>query len=160
MDKRDLIPNISEHITYKEATTSNKAKQLGISNTPNEKELRAMKLLADKVFEPLRKWYGKPIQVTSFFRSAKINEAIGGVQKKNTISQHVKGEAIDIDTVSDNKKLFDYIKDNLTFDQLIWEYGTDANPDWVHVSYSEIRNRKQVLRAVRKNGKTVYLPYK
>ena len=60
MDKRDLIPNISEHITYKEATTSNKAKQLGISNTPNEKELRAMKLLADKVFEPLRKWYGKP----------------------------------------------------------------------------------------------------
>ena len=119
-----------------------------------------MKLLADKVFEPLRKWYGKPIQVTSFFRSAKINKAIGGVQKGNSVSQHVLGQAVDIDTVSDNKKLFDYIKDNLTFDQLIWEYGNDNAPDWVHVSYSEVRNRKQVLRAVRKNGKTVYLPYK
>ena len=160
MDKKELIPNISEHITYKEATASNKAKQLGISNTPSEKELRAMKLLAEKVFEPLRKWYGKSIQVTSFFRSAKINEAIGGVQKKNTVSQHVKGEAIDIDTVSDNRKLFDYIKDNLPFDQLIWEYGNDNAPDWVHVSYSEIRNRKQILRATKSGGKTVYLPYK
>ena len=160
MDKKDLMPNISEHITYKEATASNKAKQLGISNTPNEKELRAMKLLADKVFEPLRKWYGKPIQITSFFRSAKINKAIGGVQKGNSVSQHVLGQAVDIDTVSDNKKLFDYIKDNLTFDQLIWEYGTDANPDWVHVSYSEVRNRKQVLRATKSGGRTVYLPYK
>ncbi len=156
MDKKDLMPKISEHITYAEATASNKAKQLGISNTPNERELRAMKLLAEKVFEPLRKWYGKPIQITSFFRSAKINRAIGG----SATSQHSLGQAIDIDTVSDNKKLFDYIKDNLTFDQLIWEYGTDANPDWVHVSYSEVRNRKQVLRAVRKNGKTIYLPYK
>lgn len=148
--------NISEHITYAEATVSNKAKQLGISNTPNERELRAMKLLAEKVFEPLRKWYGKPIQVTSFFRSAKINKAIGG----SATSQHSLGQAIDIDTVSDNKKLFDYIKDNLPFDQLIWEYGTDANPDWIHVSYSEVRNRKQVLRATRNGGKTVYLPYK
>ena len=156
MDKKELIPNISEHITYKEATASNKAKQLGISNTPNEKELRAMKLLADKVFEPLRKWYGKPIQVTSFFRSAKINKAIGG----SATSQHSLGQAIDIDTVSDNKKLFDYIKDNLTFDQLIWEYGNDNAPDWVHVSYSEIRNRKQILRATKSGGKTVYLPYK
>lgn len=156
MDKKELIPNISEHITYKEATASNKAKQLGISNTPNEKELRAMKLLADKVFEPLRKWYGKPIQVTSFFRSAKINKAIGD----SATSQHSLGQAIDIDTVSDNKKLFDYIKDNLTFDQLIWEYGNDNAPDWVHVSYSEIRNRKQILRATKSGGKTVYLPYK
>ena len=156
MDKKELIPNISEHITYKEATASNKAKQLGISNTPNEKELRAMKLLADKVFEPLRKWYGKPIQVTSFFRSAKINKAIGG----STTSQHSLGQAIDIDTVSDNRKLFDYIKGNLPFDQLIWEYGNDNAPDWVHVSYSEVRNRKQVLRATKSGGKTVYLPYK
>ena len=154
------MPNISEHITYAEATVSNKAKQLGISNTPNEKELRAMKLLAEKVFEPLRKWYGKSIQVTSFFRSAKINKAIGGVQRGNTVSQHARGEAVDIDTTSDNRKLFDYIKDNLPFDQLIWENGDDNIPAWIHVSYSETRNRKQVLRAVRKNGKTVYLPYK
>lgn len=152
--------SISEHITYAEATVSNKAKQLGISNTPNEKELLAMKLLAKKVFEPLRKWYGKPIQVTSFFRSAKINKAIGGVQRGNTVSQHARGEAVDIDTVSDNRKLFDYIKDNLPFDQLIWENGDDNTPAWVHVSYSEVRNRKQVLRATRNGGKTVYLPYK
>ena len=156
MDKKDLIPNISEHITYKEATASSKAKQLGISNTPNEKELRAMKLLADKVFEPLRKWYGKPIQVTSFFRSAKINKAIGG----SATSQHSFGQAVDIDTVSDNKKLFDYIKDNLPFDQLIWENGDDNVPGWIHVSYTETHNRKQVLRAVRRGGKTIYLPYK
>ena len=148
--------SISEHITYAEATVSNKAKQLGISNTPNERELKAMKLLAETIFEPLRKWYGKPIQVTSFFRSAKINKAIGG----SATSQHSLGQAIDIDTVSDNKKLFDYIKDNLVFDQLIWEYGDDNTPAWIHISYTETRNRKQVLRAVRKNGKTVYLPYK
>ena len=147
--------NISEHITYTEATVSNKAKQLGISNTPNEKELRAMKLLAEKVFEPLRKWYGKPIQVTSFFRSAKINKAIGG----SATSQHSLGQAIDIDTTSDNRKLFDYIKDNLVFDQLIWEYGNDSAPDWVHVSYSEVRNRKQVLRATKSGYITAYLPY-
>ena len=152
--------NISEHITYAEATVSNKAKQLGISNTPNERELKAMKLLAEAVFEPLRKWYGKPIQITSFFRSAKINKAIGGVQRGNTVSQHARGEAVDIDTVSDNRKLFDYCKDNLPFDQLIWENGDDNVPGWIHVSYTETRNRKQVLRAVRKNGKTIYLPYK
>lgn len=152
--------SISEHITYAEATVSNKAKQLGISNTPNERELKAMKLLAEKVFEPLRKWYGKPIQVTSFFRSAKINKAIGGVQRGNTVSQHARGEAVDIDTTSDNRKLFDYIKDNLPFDQLIWENGDDNTPAWIHVSYSETRNRKQVLRATRNGGKTVYLPYK
>ena len=152
--------NISEHITYAEGTVSNKAKQLGISNTPNERELKAMKLLAEKVFEPLRKWYGKPIQVTSFFRSAKINKAIGGVQRGNTVSQHARGEAVDIDTTSDNRKLFDYIKDNLVFDQLIWENGDDNVPGWIHVSYTETRNRKQVLRATRNGGKTVYLPYK
>ena len=152
--------NISEHITYAEATVSNKAKQLGISNTPNERELKAMKLLAEAVFEPLRKWYGKPIQITSFFRSAKINKAIGGVQRGNTVSQHARGEAVDIDTTSDNRKLFDYCKDNLPFDQLIWENGDDNVPGWIHVSYTETRNRKQVLRAVRKNGKTIYLPYK
>lgn len=152
--------NISEHITYAEATVSNKAKRLGISNSPNERELKAMKLLAEKVFEPLRKWYGKPIQVTSFFRSAKINKAIGGVQRGNTVSQHARGEAVDIDTTSDNRKLFDYIKDNLVFDQLIWENGDDNTPAWIHVSYTETRNRKQVLRAVRRGGKTIYLPYK
>lgn len=152
--------SISEHITYAEATVSNKAKQLGISNTPNEHELRAMKLLAEKVFEPLRKWYGKPIQVTSFFRSAKINKAIGGVQRGNTVSQHARGEAVDIDTTSDNRKIFDYIKDNLPFDQLIWENGDDNVPGWIHVSYTETRNRKQVLRAVRSGGRTIYLPYK
>ena len=115
-----------------------------------------MKLLAEAVFEPLRKWYGKPIQVTSFFRSAKINKAIGG----SATSQHSLGQAIDIDTVSDNRKLFDYIKGNLPFDQLIWENGDDNTPAWIHVSYTETRNRKQILRATRKNGKTVYLPYK
>jgi len=136
---------ISEHITLSEAIKSQTAIRKGIDNTPNSEQIAAMKLVAEKVFEPIRAHFGKPIGISSFFRSVKLNKAIGGAAS----SQHCKGEAIDIDGdilggVS-NRMIFDYVRTNLTFDQLIWEYGTDLYPAWVHVSYKAKGNRRQVL---------------
>jgi len=146
--------NISKHITYNEAVYSDTAKRLGIKNTPNEEQLVNMKIVANFVFEPLRNHFNTNIGISSFFRSKALNKAIKGSKS----SQHVKGEAIDIDAdiynKITNKQIFDYVKDNLEFDQLIYEYGTDENPDWVHVSYTMDRpNRKQILRTTRVNGK-------
>lgn len=143
--------NISAHITYAEATrTSAKA-----DNTPNAEQLAAMKLLAVNVFEPLRALVGRPIIISSMFRSEKYNYLIGGARN----SQHCKGEAMDIKLPGQNKSLFEIIKNQLPFDQLIWEFGTDKEPAWVHVSYKATSNRKQVLRAIRVNGKTKYIAY-
>ena len=148
---------ISKHISYKEATRSATALRLGIDNVPNEYELQNMEIVAKKVFEPLREAVNVPIKINSFFRSEKLNKAIGGSSK----SQHCQGRAIDIDDVYGNVSnayMFYYIKDNLDFDQLIWEFGTDGNPDWVHVSYvDEHSNRKRCLKAVREDGKTKYI---
>ena len=153
------MKKISKHISYKEATQSTTAIRLGIDNTPFEYELGNMKAVAENIFEPLRKWVGGAIKVTSFFRSTKLNEAIGGSAR----SQHCEGRAIDIDDVyghKTNAEMFDYIKNNLDFDQLIWEFGTEQNPDWLHVSYvSPERNRGRILKAIKENGKTKYLNY-
>ena len=115
-----------------------------------------MGILADNLFEPLRKWVGGPIKINSFYRSPELNTAIGG----STSSQHCQGRAVDLDDTfghKTNAQMFYYIKDNLDFDQIIWEYGDDLNPDWVHVSYvSESENRARALRAKRENGKTTY----
>jgi len=140
--------NISPHITYAEATrTSAQA-----DNTPNAEQLKAMRLLADNVFEPLRAIVGQPIIITSFFRSEKVNELIGGA----STSQHTKGEAIDIKLPGRNKSLFEIIRNQLPFDQLIFEMGSDTEPAWVHVSYKATGNRKEVLRAKIIKGKPVY----
>lgn len=147
---------ISEHITYEEATHSFTAKRLGIKNNPTKYQQANMEVLAAKVFEPLREWVGGAIKVNSFYRSRKLNEAIGG----SPLSQHCEGRAIDIDDVyghKTNAEMFNYIKDNLDFDQLIWEFGNKKNPDWVHVSYvDEDSNRKNVLIAEVINGVTHY----
>ncbi|MDG1476719.1 MAG: D-Ala-D-Ala carboxypeptidase family metallohydrolase [Vicingaceae bacterium] len=148
------VLKISKNISYKEGTHSNTAIRRRIKNEPNEAQLKAMKTLAKKVFEPLRENFGEPIRVNSFFRSIALNKAIGG----SRTSQHCSGEAIDMDGMNGvtNKKIFDYIKKNLDFDQLIWEFGNDKNPDWVHVSYKSAKeNRKQVLKAVA-DGNPVY----
>jgi D-alanyl-D-alanine dipeptidase len=151
------MSNISKHITLKEATYSATGEAKKIDNSPTAEHLANMKLLAEKVFEPVREWYGKPIKINSFYRSKALNMAIPG---SSLTSQHSKGEAMDMDTASDNKKIFEYIKNNLDFDQMIWEFGTAENPDWVHVSYKASGNRKQILRAKKVNGKSTYESYK
>ena len=147
---------ISEHISHKEGVYSITATRRGIDNDPNDEQLNNMELLAERVFEPLRKWVGGPIKINSFFRCLELNTAIGGSKK----SQHMKGQAIDIDDtfgVVANSDMYNYIKNNLDFDQMIWEFGDDDNPNWVHVSYvSKEVNRNRCLRAYKGNGKTLY----
>jgi len=149
---------ISKHITWEEATKSATAEKKEIANVPSEVEIVAMKKLAKEIFEPLREWAGEPIRVNSFYRSAELCEAIGS----KATSQHTKGQAIDIDAMGEktNADLFNYIKNNLNFDQLIWEYGDDENPDWVHISYVGVNgNRNRILKAVKKGKKTIYEIY-
>jgi zinc D-Ala-D-Ala carboxypeptidase len=131
--------NISKHITFNEATKSPTAIRNGIKNEPNAQELSNMKLVAEKCFEPLREWYGKPIKVNSFFRCDKLNTLVKG----SKTSQHVEGKAIDMDAGSkqENKKLFEWCKANLVFDQIINEYDYS----WVHISYNASKNRNQIL---------------
>jgi len=148
---------ISEHISYKEATRSVTALRLGIDNTPNEYQLQNMEIIAKNVFEPLRKAVGGPIKINSFMRVEKLNQAIGGSSR----SQHCQGRAMDLDDTYGywtNAEMYHYIKNNLDFDQIIWEFGTDENPDWVHVSYVDAdSNRKRCLKAIKENGKTKYI---
>jgi len=147
---------ISNHISYKESIKSNTAIRKGIDNIPGQYELTNMQIIAEKIFEPLRNWVGGPIAINSFYRSKELNSIIGGSSK----SQHCEGRAIDLDDTygyKTNAEMFNYIKDNLNFDQLIWEFGNKENPDWVHVSYvSEEQNRNRCLIAEKTNGKTQY----
>ena len=147
---------ISKHISYKEGVYSNTAIRRGIDNDPNEEQLENMKLIANEVFEPLRVWVGGPIKINSFFRSPELNTAIGG----SKTSQHCKGQAMDIDDTfgkATNAEMYHWIKEHMDFDQMIWEFGDDDNPNWVHVSYvSEDKNRNRCLKAYKKDGKTKY----
>ena len=147
---------ISEHISYKEGVYSNTATRRGIDNNPNDEQLKNMELIADEVFEPLRNYVGGPIKINSFFRCPELNTAIGGSSK----SQHCKGQAIDIDDTygrMTNAEMYHWIKDHLEFDQMIWEFGDDDNPNWVHISYvSSGENRNRCLKAYKDNGKTKY----
>ncbi len=153
---------LSEHLDLSEVIRSESAKRNGISNMPTPLHIENFKILAEKVFEPIRMNFRCPIHISSGYRSAELNKCIGG----SATSQHCSGEAIDIDMDGSpngvtNKMVFDFIKDNLEFDQLIWEFGTKENADWVHVSYESTgKQRKQILRAVKSNGKTTYEPYK
>ena len=151
------MKNISEHITYKEGVYSITALRLGLNNDPTKAHLSNMELLAEKVFEPLRKHINGPIKINSFYRGPELNKAIGGSSK----SQHCEGRAIDIDDVygyMSNADMYEYIKNNLSFDQMIWEFGNSDNPDWVHVSYvNEEANRNRCLLAYKdENNKTKY----
>jgi hypothetical protein len=150
---------LSTNLSLAEVTRSETAKRRGISNMPTPEHIENFKKLAVNIFQPIREHFGKPILISSGYRSAELNKAIGG----SLSSQHSSGEAIDIDmdgTDITNAQIFNYIKDNLNFDQMIWEFGTDANPDWVHVSFAANRSqRKQILVAKKVNGKTTYTPY-
>jgi len=148
---------ISKHISYKEGVYSTTALRRNIENKPNEEQLANMKLIGEKIFEPLRKYVGGPIKINSFFRGADLNKAIGG----STTSQHCKGQAMDIDDTfghKTNADMYRFIKENLDFDQMIWEFGDDDNPNWVHVSYvSPEKNRKVCLKAYKDKGRTKYM---
>jgi len=151
------MQKISKNISYKEGVYSITADRLGLENKPNEEQLANMKEIAEKVFQPLRTWVNAPIKINSFYRSPELNKAIGGSSK----SQHCHGQAIDIDDTyghATNADMFMYIRENLDFDQMIWEFGDDKNPNWVHVSYvSPENNRNRCLKAYRENGKTKYM---
>lgn len=151
---------LSEHLELSEVIRSESAKRRGINNMPTDEHIKNLKLLAENIFEPIRANFRQPIRISSGYRSQSLNAAIGGAIN----SQHSTGEAIDIDmdgTDVHNKEIFNFIKERLPFDQLIWEFGNEQNPDWVHVSYSSTGSqRKQVLRAIKENGKTKYIPYK
>jgi len=148
---------LSTHLDLSEVTRSESAKRNQISNMPTGEHIANFMILAEKVFEPIREHFGVPIHISSGYRSVELNRLIKG----SSSSQHCKGQAIDIDMDGTsngvtNKMVYDYIKDNLEFDQLIWEFGDNTNPDWVHVSYSEGKNRGQKLKAIKSNGKTSY----
>jgi len=146
---------LSEHLDLSEVIRSESAKRHGISNMPTKEHIANFMLLAEKIFEPIREHFGVPIRISSGYRSKELNSKIGG----SSSSQHCSGEAIDIDmdgTTISNKQIFDFIKDNLEFDQLINEF----NYSWVHVSYeSSGKQRKQILNAYKANNKTKYSPY-
>jgi len=150
------MKNISTHISYKEAIYSDTAIRLNIKNEPSDYEISNMVNLANNIFEPLREFVGGAIKITSMFRCNELNVAIGGAKR----SQHREGRAMDIDDTfghKTNAEMFNFIRENLNFDQLVWEFGTDENPNWVHVSYvSDEENRNRCLKAERVNGKTVY----
>ena len=145
---------ISKHLSLEEATHSETADKMGIvNNNPNLSVIANMKLLAEKAFEPVREHFKTPIYVSSMYRGLNLNQAL----KSSIASQHCSGQAMDIDNVKpSNKEIFDYIKNNLEFDQLINEFDYS----WIHVSFSNVKNRKQILKAKKVNNKTVYENFK
>jgi hypothetical protein len=149
---------LSKNLRLDEVVKSTTAKRLGINNEPDEWTTENLRQVAINIFQPLRDSFGCPIYVSSGYRSADLNTAIGGSSR----SQHVEGRALDLDADvyggCSNAQIFNWIKDNLEFDQLIWEFGDQDNPDWVHVSYVyDGINRKRCLKACRDdNGKTYY----
>lgn len=149
---------ISEHLALAECIRSDYAKRNGINNTPDSLTINKMIVWAQNIFEPVRNHFGVPIFLSSMYRCLKLNTAIGGASS----SQHVSGEAGDIDMDGSdhgvtNKDVFEFIRKNLKFDQLIWEFGDELNPDWVHVSFNaDGKQRGEVLRARKIKGRTIY----
>lgn len=141
-----------------ELTRSDRATKQGIANTPTPEHEENLLALVTHVLLPLRKAMGGPIKVTSGYRSPKLNAATPG---SSVTSQHSHGQAADIVTGGGftNAAMFEYIRKNLPFDQMIWEFGTKKEPAWVHVSYREKKRRGQVLRAVKSGGSTIYQPW-
>jgi hypothetical protein len=147
---------LSENLTLREAIKSNTATRLGIKNEPEQWEINNLRAVAENIFQPVRDHFGVPIGVSSGYRCKELNKAIGG----SKYSQHMIGEALDIDADIygrvTNAEIFNYIKNNLEWDQMIWEFGDDDEPNWVHVSYKESgSNRRQLKRAYR-DSKGIY----
>ena len=149
---------LCKNLSLSEVTKSITARRLGIDNTPDEWTTENLRKTAENIFQPLRDAFKCPIYVSSGYRSSDLNAAIGGSRR----SQHVEGRALDLDADvfkrCTNSQIFNWIRENLEFDQLIWEFGDTDNPDWVHVSYvHDGFNRKRCLKACRDDeGKTYY----
>lgn len=145
---------ISKHLELAELIRSESAKRLGITNMPTQEHIDNLKQLAENIFEPIREHFKHPIYISSGYRSQALNAAI---PNSSVNSQHSRGMAIDIDmdgTEIKNSDIFEFAK-TLPFDQLIWEFGTKDNPDWIHISYSPL-HRRQILYATKEKGKTRY----
>jgi hypothetical protein len=148
---------LSKSFTLNELTKSQEATRLGIDNIPNEQHIENLKILCEKILQPLRDYYGMPVSVSSGYRSVALCEAIGSSAK----SQHTKGQAADFEIFGvANKELADFITQNLEYDQCILEFWNENEPNsgWVHCSYSKEGNRKQYLKAQKVSGKIVYSP--
>ena len=148
---------LSKNLSLSEVTKSNTAIKNGIDNTPTMEHMENLRAVAANIFQPMRDHFNIPIAITSGYRGEELNKIIGG----SLTSQHCKGEALDIDADVykgiTNAEIFNYIALSLDFDQLIWEFGDEDQPNWIHVSYTESRpNRKEKLAAYRDNGKTRY----
>lgn len=150
---------LSKNLYLSEVTKSQTAIQKGIKNEPTKEEIQNLKDIAENIFQPIRDHFKVPIGISSGYRSKKLNQIIGG----SKTSEHMSGRALDIDADIygniTNKQIFDFIRKNLEFNQLIWEFGDDNNPDWVHVSFDKGNNKKRVLRAGRDKNGTFYKLY-
>ena len=154
-----MNPQLSPNLSLAEVTKSDTAIKNGINNQPTQEHYENLVAIANKVFQPIREHFGKPIMVSSGYRSLALNKKVGG----SATSAHCSGEALDLDADTfggmTNADIFNFIRQNLDYDQIIWEFGTHKNPDWVHVGYRRNGgNRKQNLKAVKVAGKTKYLP--
>ena len=148
---------LSNYVSLYEVTKSDTAARRGISNEPTPEHLENLKTICTEVFDKIREHFGVPIYISSGYRSAALNKAIGG----SSTSDHNLGRALDLDqdfrsNGITNMDVFKFIKDNLEFDQLIYEFGNSKNPDWVHVGYRKGANRKQILVAYKEGTKTKY----
>ncbi len=148
---------ISKYFTLDDLTRSATAKRLGLSNTPTPQHEASLKILAENVLDKVYDHFKRNVNITSGYRSDALNKAVKG----SLTSQHSKGEAADLTGIGKvkNSDIFNFIKDNVDFDQLIWEFGSSTEPDWVHVSY-KVLNRRQILKATKQGGKTIYTPYR
>ena len=146
---------LSKNFTLNELTKSQEAIRLGIDNTPNEEQIQNLKILCERILQPLRDYYKMPLSISSGYRSVALCEAIGSSAK----SQHTKGQAADFEIFGiANKEIADFIVKNFDYDQCILEFWNENDPNsgWVHCSYNVLGNRKQYLKAEKLNGKIVY----
>ena len=155
---------LSENFTLAEFIYSPTAIKHGIDNTPPAEHVANIQALVSNVVQPVRSFLKEPLKISSGYRHPDLNARIGGAHKivdgkKVATSQHCKGEAADLNLHGRNAEIFRYIKANLDFDQIIWEFGSDSEPAWVHVSYSQKKNRKQVLKAIKEGGATKYVKW-
>jgi zinc D-Ala-D-Ala carboxypeptidase len=149
--------NLTKNFTLSEMTKSETALRFDMDNSPDQKAISNLQALAFHVLQPVRDHYGKGVKVNSGFRHPEVNAKVGG----SKTSDHCKGMAADIEIPGvPNAELAEWIRGNLKYTQLILEFFTPGVPDsgWVHVSYDPANLKKQDLTAVKKNGKTVYLP--